>query len=77
MTSGAGLEAIKRKLSILTGSLDELEGALEPLLAKTLPENLLDLEPIQQAKLQVLVAYLVYDLVFSAAILSGCFWIFG
>ena len=53
------------KLSTLTDSLDELEDILEPLLSQTLPESLLSLETIQQAKLQVAIPYLVYDLAFS------------
>ena len=56
---------LKTKLSALTRSLDELESVLEPLFAQSLPETLLPLETIQQAKLQVAIPYLVYDLVFS------------
>ncbi|KAI0257250.1 hypothetical protein BJV78DRAFT_1150209 [Lactifluus subvellereus] len=55
---------IKRKLSALTSSLDDLETGLSTLLSQSLPEVVLDLETIQQAKLQVVVPYLVYDLVF-------------
>lgn len=35
-------------------------------MAQTLPESLVGLETIQQAKLQVALPYLVYDLIFSA-----------
>lgn len=56
---------IRAKLSALNDSLDELKTQLEPLLAQSLPETLLGLDNIQQAKLQVMVPYLVYDLVFS------------
>ncbi|OCH95677.1 C1D-domain-containing protein [Obba rivulosa] len=52
------------KLELLDGALDDLESQLEPLLAQTLPESVLNLETIQQAKLQVALPYLVYDLVF-------------
>ncbi|KAI0049277.1 C1D-domain-containing protein [Auriscalpium vulgare] len=55
---------IKKKLATLMGSLGELETALEPLFAQSLPETVLGLETIQQAKLQVAIPYLVYDLVF-------------
>ncbi|KAL6304885.1 hypothetical protein BKA93DRAFT_252896 [Sparassis latifolia] len=52
------------RLSLLNGALDDLETELEPLFAQTLPEIVVDLETIQQAKLQVALPYLVYDLVF-------------
>ncbi|KAK7686685.1 hypothetical protein QCA50_010285 [Cerrena zonata] len=55
---------IRARVSTLTKSLDELEAKLEPLLAQSLPETLVGLEPIQQAKLQVAIPYLVYDLIF-------------
>ncbi|ESK96191.1 exosome-associated family protein [Moniliophthora roreri MCA 2997] len=54
----------KSRLANLSASLDELEGHLQPLLSKTLPETLLALEPLQQAKLLTDIPYLVYDLVF-------------
>ncbi len=57
---------IKARLSALNGSLDELEAQLEPLLTQSLPETLVGLDTLQQAKLQVAIPYLVYDLVFSA-----------
>ncbi|KAI9570171.1 Sas10/Utp3/C1D family-domain-containing protein [Boletus coccyginus] len=55
---------IRSKLARLDESLDELESKLEPLFAKSLPETLLALDTIQQAKLQVIIPYVVYDLVF-------------
>ncbi|KAF8963843.1 Sas10/Utp3/C1D family-domain-containing protein [Flammula alnicola] len=54
----------KAKLAALTSSFDDLETLLEPLFAQTLPETLVGLEPLQQAKLQTVLPYLVYDLVF-------------
>lgn len=60
-------EKAKAKLSILASNLDDLETQLEPLFVQTLPESILGLEPIQQAKLQTVLPYLVYDLVFSAS----------
>ncbi|KAF8910068.1 hypothetical protein CPB84DRAFT_1764539, partial [Gymnopilus junonius] len=37
---------------------------VEPLFSQTLPETLVGLEPLQQAKLQTVLPYLIYDLVF-------------
>ncbi|KAE9409189.1 hypothetical protein BT96DRAFT_970149 [Gymnopus androsaceus JB14] len=56
----------KSKLKVLSSSLDEVEAAIEPLFSgeQTLPEILLALEPLQQAKLQTVLPYLVYDLIF-------------
>ena len=56
---------IRSKLAKLDASLDELESKLEPFLAQSLPETLLALDTIQQAKLQVIIPYVVYDLVFG------------
>jgi exosome complex protein LRP1 len=56
---------IRSKLAKLDKSLDQLESQLEPLLAQSLPESLLALDTIQQAKLQVVIPYVVYDLVFG------------
>jgi len=56
---------LKSRLSALGNSLDAIEAQLEPLLAQSLPETLVGLETIQQAKLQVVLPYLVYDLIFS------------
>lgn len=60
-----GTAKAKSRLAILDASLDGLEEQLESLFSQTLPESLLALEPIQQAKLQTLIPYLVYDLIFS------------
>lgn len=57
---------VRRKVAAVDASLDELERELQPLLSQSLPETLLGLETIQQAKLQTLIPYLLYDLVFSA-----------
>ncbi|KAG6854157.1 hypothetical protein C0991_010068 [Blastosporella zonata] len=57
-------EKAKGKLATLTSSFDELEELFEPLFTQTLPETVIGLEPIQQAKLQTVLPYLVYDLVF-------------
>ncbi|KAI1793138.1 Sas10/Utp3/C1D family-domain-containing protein [Ganoderma leucocontextum] len=57
-------DKVLAKLATLDDSLDDLEEKLEPLLAQTLPESLLSLETIQQAKLNVALPYLVYDLIF-------------
>jgi exosome complex protein LRP1 len=56
---------VRRKLATLTNSLDDLETRLAPLLSQSLPELILSLDTIQQAKLQVVIPYLVYDLVFG------------
>lgn len=58
---------VAAKLAALTASFDDLEALLEPLFADPLPETLLALEPLQQAKLQTLLPYIVYDLIFSAS----------
>jgi len=55
----------KARLANLDASLDELTDALEPLFEQSLPESLVSLDPIQQAKLQTVLPYVVYDLVFS------------
>ncbi|KAG6380787.1 hypothetical protein JVT61DRAFT_5171 [Boletus reticuloceps] len=55
---------IRSKLAKLDTSLDALESQLEPLFAQSLPETLLALDTIQQAKLHVVIPYVVYDLVF-------------
>ncbi|EIM83619.1 uncharacterized protein STEHIDRAFT_149083 [Stereum hirsutum FP-91666 SS1] len=55
---------VKAKADTLSNSLSQLESTLEPLFAKSLPETTLGLDTIQQAKLQVAIPYLVYDLVF-------------
>ncbi|KAF9512777.1 hypothetical protein BS47DRAFT_1297226 [Hydnum rufescens UP504] len=50
-------------LTSLSASLDNLEEVLEPLIAKTLSQNTETLKTIDKAKLQVLVAYVIQDLV--------------
>lgn len=62
---------IRSKLAKLDKSLDQLESQLEPLFAQSLPETLLALDTIQQAKLQVIVPYVVYDLIFGACACSN------
>ncbi|KAF5392426.1 hypothetical protein D9757_002295 [Collybiopsis confluens] len=61
----ASAEARKAK-SRLSASLDVVEASMEPLFSsqQSLPEILLGLEPLQQAKLQTALPYLVYDLIF-------------
>ncbi|KAK1218695.1 hypothetical protein PQX77_018594 [Marasmius sp. AFHP31] len=54
----------KSRLAVLSSSIDELEEHLQPLLSQTLPETLLGLEPLQQAKLLTDIPYVVYDLAF-------------
>lgn len=58
-------QKIHAKLSALNTSIDNLEAQLEPLFAQTLPEAVVGLETVQQAKLQVTLPYLLYDLIFS------------
>lgn len=57
-------DRLRAKVANLNASLDELETQLEPLFTKSLPETLVALETIQQAKLQVILPYVLYDLVF-------------
>lgn len=57
-------DKLRAKVANLNASLDELESQLEPLFTKSLPETLVALETIQQAKLQVVLPYVLYDLVF-------------
>ena len=56
---------LRNKIAKLNKSLDELESKLEPLFAQSLDETLLGLDTIQQAKLLVIIPYVVYDLVFG------------
>jgi hypothetical protein len=58
---------VKSSLSSLSNSLDELETELEPLFAQSLPEFIINLDKIQQAKLQTVLPYLICDLIFSAS----------
>lgn len=55
---------VKAKLAALSASFDDLEAELEPLFSQTLPETIIGLESIQKAKLQTVLPYLVYDLIF-------------
>ena len=61
------ISKVSSKIAALNVSLDELEAKLEPLFRQSLPESVVGLEKIQQAKLQVVLPYLVYDLVFSVS----------
>ena len=56
---------LRNKIGKLNKSFDELESKLEPLFAQSLDETLLGLDTIQQAKLLVIIPYVVYDLVFG------------
>lgn len=56
---------VKARLANLNASLGELESLLEPVLAQSLPETIIGLEPLQQARLQTVLPYLIYDLIFS------------
>ena len=67
MTSDYG--KLRSKLSALETSLDELEAQLDPLFSQTLPETVVDLNTIQQAKLQVALPYFVNGLTFGVPIL--------
>ncbi|KAG6813979.1 hypothetical protein H0H92_004472 [Tricholoma furcatifolium] len=64
-------ERAKGKLAALSSSFDELEQLLEPLFAQTLPETVVGLELMQQAKLQTVLPYVVYDLIFIYLKLRG------
>ncbi|KAI6048049.1 hypothetical protein EDC04DRAFT_2556139 [Pisolithus marmoratus] len=55
---------IRKKIAKLNKHLDELESQLEPLFSQPLAETLVTLDTIQQAKMQVIIPYVVYDLVF-------------
>ncbi len=63
---------IKRKLSTLANSLDDLETSLTALSSQSLPGLVIGLDTIQQAKLQVVIPYLVYDLVFGPSRSTCC-----
>jgi hypothetical protein len=51
-------------------TLDDLDSLISHLTANPLPHTLLALDTIQQAKLQSLISYTLYDLVFSPLPLS-------
>ncbi|KAI6133625.1 hypothetical protein EDD17DRAFT_1475825 [Pisolithus thermaeus] len=55
---------MRKKIAKLNKHLDELESQLEPLFSQSLAETLVRLDTIQQAKVQVVIPYVVYDLVF-------------
>ncbi|KAI0001734.1 hypothetical protein BJV77DRAFT_1063138 [Russula vinacea] len=61
---------IRRKISTLASSLDDLETSLTALSSQSLPDLVIGLDTIQQAKLQVVIPYLAYDLVFSPSYFS-------
>ena len=61
---------LRARVAALDKLLDDFDGQLDDLLAKSLPETLLGLDTIQQAKLQVTIPYLVYDLVISEFAIS-------
>lgn len=61
---------IRRKISTLASSLDDLETSLTALSSQSLPDLVINLDTIQQAKLQVVIPYLAYDLVFSPSYFS-------
>ena len=63
----------KRKLSTLTNSLDDLETSLTALSSQYLPDLVIGLDTVQQAKLQVVIPYLVYDLVFGPSLSTHSF----
>lgn len=54
-------------LDSLSSSLDEIEALLEPLFERSLVQIGEDLDPLQKAKLQVLLSYVTQDLVLSAS----------
>lgn len=56
-------DKLRVRVATLDKLLDDFDGQLDRLLAKSLPETLLELDTLQQAKLQVTIPYLVYDLV--------------
>ena len=56
---------VRAKVAALNASLDKLETELAPLLDKPLAETLAGLEPIEKARLQTLLPYIIYDLSFS------------
>jgi len=62
----ANTSKLNARLAALSSSLDELESVLDPLFSQTLPETIVGLESLQQAKLQTALPYVVYDLLFGA-----------
>jgi exosome complex protein LRP1 len=67
---------LKLRLAALASSVNDLEELLDPLFAQSLPESIMALEPMQQAKLQTALPYLVYDLIFSmSSSNSSCYFL--
>ncbi|CAK5264827.1 unnamed protein product [Mycena citricolor] len=60
----AETQKLKAKLDLLNTGLTTLEDTLAPLLEQTLPETLVSLNSIEQAKLQTLLPYIINDLIF-------------
>ncbi|CAK5280740.1 unnamed protein product [Mycena citricolor] len=60
----AETQKLKAKLGLLNTGLTTLEDTLAPLLEQTLPETLVSLNSIEQAKLQTLLPYIINDLIF-------------
>ncbi|KIY50673.1 hypothetical protein FISHEDRAFT_11184, partial [Fistulina hepatica ATCC 64428] len=54
----------KATIAALSNVLGQLESQIEPLLLQPLAETVIGLEPIQQIKLQTVIPYVVYDLIF-------------
>lgn len=54
----------RAKVAALSASLDKLEAELNPLFEKPLADTLAGLGPIEQARLQTLLPYVIYDLSF-------------
>jgi exosome complex protein LRP1 len=69
--SVANTNKLRARVATLEGLLDDFDGQLDDLLAESLPETLFKLETLQQAKLQVTIPYLVYDLVISGLRICG------
>lgn len=63
-------DKLRVRVATLDKLLDDFDGQLDDLLVKSLPETLLGLDTLQQAKLQVTVPYLVYDLIISRSSLK-------
>ncbi|KAL1760872.1 hypothetical protein FB107DRAFT_269582 [Schizophyllum commune] len=62
---------VRAKVAALNASLDKLETELAPLLNKPLAETLAGLEPIEKARLQTLLPYIIYDLSFIQLKVNG------
>jgi hypothetical protein len=64
-------------LSALSTSLDHLTAVLEPLLDRPWTDTLEDLDVLQKAKMNVLVAYGICDVVWSEPMALLCWWLWG